>query len=200
MRRKHVRNGIYPVVPVVAVLLAMASPLSAQMTSFHQGGWWIGYVGKAPQQLLGIGTTVMGPQLGGFGLFADVKTAHDSPARGAFRSDLTPDQALDFGDIQVRQQSAWTSVNAGVVKALGPQIALYAGGGLGDRRIFTQFSDNTMERHETGIYWVEEESQSGRFANVMGGAFFRMAPRFVFQLGAETAPGGFTAGMHIVLR
>lgn len=194
------RNGIFPGACMIAVLLATAAPLTAQARRFEQGAWWIGYAANAPRQLLGVGTAVLRPELGGWGIYADVKITPDSPARGSFRGDLTPDDAIEFGDGQFGQESAWTNVNAAVVKVLGPEFAIYLGGGLGERTMYLRFTDNTMERDESGIYWVEDEEQSGRYVNAMGGMFFRLARRFVFQMGAETAPGGFTAGLHIVLR
>jgi hypothetical protein len=195
-----VRNGIFPGLGVVVVLLAAAAPLTAQSRSFEQGAWWIGYAANVPQQLLGVGTAVLRPGFGGWGVYGDVKMTPDSPARESFRGDITPDDAIDFGDIQFGQRSAWTSVNAALVKVLGPEFAIYLGGGLGERTMYLQFTDDSLERDESGVYWVEDEEQSGRYVNALAGMFFRLAPRFVFQMGAETAPGGFTAGMHIVLR
>jgi hypothetical protein len=195
-----VRNGIYPGALMAMVFLVAATPLTAQPGSFEQGVWWLGYAANAPRQLLGVGTAVLRPEFGGWGIYADMKITPDSPARGSYRADLTPDDAIDFGDVQASQQSAWTSVNAALVKVLGPEFAIYVGGGLGERTMYLQFADDSLERDESGIYWVEDESQSGRYVNGMAGMFFRLAPRFVFQMGAETAPGGFTAGMHIVLR
>lgn len=183
------RNGISRAALMAALLLAVTAPLKAQSSSFAEGGWWLGYAANAPRQLLGAGTAFLWPQFGGWGLYGDVKVSHDAPARGAVRPDA------DSGDDEFGQRGAWRSVNVALVKVLGPEFALYAGGGLGDRTMYVRFTDTA-----TGIYWVEDDGQSGRFANGMAGMFFRLTPRFVFQMGAETAPSGFTAGMHIVLR
>lgn len=185
---------------MVAVLLSPAAPLTAQARAFDDGGWFIGYTVNAPQQLLGVGTAVLRPEFGGWGIYGDVKVTIDSPARSSFRADLTPEDAHDFQDNQVGQRSAWTSGNVALVKVLGPEFAVYLGGGLGERTMYLRFTDDTRERDESGIYWVEDEDQSGRYVNGMAGMFFRLSSRFVFQMGAETAPGGFTAGMHVVLR
>lgn len=199
MRKILILGGL-----MAAAILTGAGASTAQTADrvdLTRGGhWWIGYAANAPQQLVGLGTVVLMPGLGGWGLYADVKLTSNSPARESFRSDLTPADAEAFGDASFGQRSAWTNVNAAVVKALGPEFALYAGAGLGTRTMYQQYTDDTRTRSETGEYWVEDDAESGTFANGLAGAFFRLSNRFVFQFGAEAAPAGFTAGMHIILR
>lgn len=196
------RYGIARAAVVAVVGLVCVGPASAQRGSFDEdAAWWIGYALNAPQQLIGVATALTTPRWGGWGLYLDGKLTYDSPARDdEFRADLTPDDARDFGDFQASEKSDWRNINGALLKVLGPALVVYAGGGVGFRKTYIQFADQTQERSETGIYWVEDASQEGVFPNIMGGAFFRLSRLFVFQIGAESAPAGVTAGMHVVLR
>jgi hypothetical protein len=185
-----------------AAFLALASPLRAQASvDFAAGsGWMAGYVANAPHQLAGIGTWIMPRGVRGWGLYLDAKLAVESPARQTFLRGVTPDEAEAMGDTYFKTSSAWTSVNIAAVRGLSRELAVYLGAGHSWQTVYLQYVDDTGERGEFGQYWVEDETQSSTFPNVLGGVFFRLANRVVFQFGAESAPAGVTAGMHLLLR
>lgn len=186
------------------LLLPQAQPLSAQTTVdfAERSNWLVGYVVNAPQQLLGFGTGVVLSRLGGFGVYVDAKLTHDSPARDSgFLENMTPQEAMDRGDIFFKDDSAWTTVNIAVVKGISEELALYLGAGPSWRTFYSQFEETPpAELSPLGLYWVEDEVRSEVHANVIAGGFFRMGNRVVFQFGAGTAPAGFTAGFHFLLR
>jgi hypothetical protein len=189
-------------IAVGGLFLGGAAPASGQpVVDFsHASNWFVGYVANAPQQLLGFGTGLMVPGLRGFGVYTDVKITTDSRARErGFIATLTPDEALALEDIPFRDDSAWATVNLAVVRGITEELAVYLGGGAAWRTIYSQFFDETGERGELGHYWVKDEDRSQVHANILAGAFFRMGNRLVFQFGAETAPAGFSAGMHLLL-
>jgi hypothetical protein len=112
---------------------------------------------------------------------------------------LVAEEALALEDIPFRDDSAWATVNLAAVRGITEELAVYLGGGAAWRTIYSQFFDETGERGELGHYWVKDEDRSQVHANILAGAFFRMGNRLVFQFGAETAPAGFSAGMHLLL-
>lgn len=200
--RKSGRGLLRPTDPLVigALLSAVATPAAGQATvDFrNDSNLLVGYVVNAPSQLLGLGVGAMIPVFGGLGLYADAKLTLDSPARDALLS-LTPREAEDLGDVFFARESAWTTLNLAVLKGISPELAVYVGGGPSWQTMYAQYVDDTGERGDRGRYWVEEEGQPVLHANVLGGALFRLGRRISFQFGAERAPGGFTAGVHVLL-
>jgi hypothetical protein len=181
--------------------LSASGSLSAQRTVdvAQNANLAVGYVVNAPQQLLGLGAWTVPSSLHPWGLYADVKLRVNSPARDELDRSLTPDQAEALGDNFFKDDSAWTTTNLALVRVINPDLALYLGAGVSWRTTYFQYVRD-VERGPAGQYWVEDDEQSGTFANVMAGALFRATPRWGFQFGAETAPAGATVGVHLRLR
>jgi len=189
---------------VAALLLWGPAPATAQgILDFEESSnWFVGYVVNAPHQLLGFGTMATFQELGGFGIYVDAKFSIDSPARDrAFIGGMTPeDVEQEPNVIFFRDDSAWTAVNVALVKGLSEELALYAGAGYSQRREYTEYLDENQELGEFGRFWIRDSARDETHTNFIGGAFFRVSNRIVFQFGVEAAPAGFTAGMHIRLR
>jgi hypothetical protein len=188
-------------VVLASLPLAETPPLGAQAdVDFSRGSnWTVGFVANAPNQLLGAGVILGVPALRGWGLYLDAKFPHDDPARDVVLP-FTPSEAEDLGDEFFNERSAWTSVNAAAVLGLTRELAAYLGAGYSRRTNYLQYVDPTAGRGELGRYWVEDFDQPETHVNVLGGAFFRMGRRLVFQIGAQAAPAGFTAGGHVLVR
>lgn len=159
----------------------------------------VGYVISAPNTFYGGGVAFLNPTF--FGLYADFKISGASPSgRSNFQADWTPDDALnEFGDFIYAEEDEWRVFNAGITRVVGPELALYAGGGVGQRRSYINFEDINGERGEFGYYWVEDEELSGTYFNAIAGVFFRAGRNLTFQFGAEAQPRGMTVGVHYAL-
>lgn len=181
------------------LVLSGAAPLAAQAdVDFSRGSnWTVGYVVAAPSQLLGGGAILGVPALRGWGLYVDAKFPHDDPARDILRAG-TPADAEGDGHERLNARSAWMSVNLAAVRGMTRELALYLGAGYSHRIQYVQYVD--PQGGAAGRYWVEDFDQPENHVNVIGGAFFRMGRRIIFQAGAQAAPAGFTAGGHILVR
>lgn len=188
-----------------ALAVAESAPAAAQVpldsdftTTPH---WVIGYAANIPDQLLGFSGLVLGPQLGGWGIYVDVKRTTDSPAdRSDFEPSLTAEEVDNqFGDFRFSDQSAWTTVNVAAVRVLKETFAVYAGAGYSKETAYARYQDPTFTRGVAGFYWVEDDRESGNRINFIGGAWFRATSLLMLQLGGETAPAGFTMGAGLVL-
>jgi len=202
MRRRIRLAGIC----AVCALLGIASSGASQQpfgsgvnlrTRTHIG---IGYAINAPQQLLGFSGFVLGPALGGWGFYADVKFTLDSPRdRDGFEPDITVAEAEGFEDRWVEADGAWTNVNAAAVRVLTDALAIYAGAGYSKEKSFLRYFDGTSERGRFGNYWIDDPDDSGNGVNLLGGAWFRATSRIMFQFGVESAPPGVTVGAAFLL-
>lgn len=186
------------IVGMAAGGLAPTPTLAQSTVNFaDDSNWLVGYVAAPPRQMAGFGTSFTRGQWNGWGLMADVRWTLDSPARGTFFADRTPDQADQEGDVFNLEENAWTSVGAAAVKGVTPELAVYLGGGVSWRTAYIRYFDQTRERGDLGFYWVEDAAESRSFPNVQGGAFFRLGHRLVIQAGGQTAPAGFVFGGHL---
>jgi len=160
----------------------------------------IGYTTNAPRQLLGGSALVLGKGLRNWGLYADVKTWIDTPEdEPGFTLALTPEDAARFGDTPLGERSTWRSVNVALVRVVAAGLAVYAGGGYSEEMLYRRYFNPERERGESGHYWVRDAPDPVQHINVMGGAWFRVTSRFLFQFGVERAPRGITAGITYTL-
>lgn len=160
----------------------------------------LGYVANAPDQLLGGGVAFLPPALRGWGLYADAKTHTSSPEDDPwFRADLTPEDAAEFGDLPQDEESVWTTFNVALVRAFQDDLIVYLGGGASRERMYAEYFDPSRERAEFGYYWIPDTEPEAWRPNVMGGMFFRIMRHVMVQVGAESAPRGFTVGILAVL-
>jgi hypothetical protein len=161
----------------------------------------IGYVANVPNMFLGGSITVMPASLRGWGLYADLKLDVESPAddEGYIDSLTVEDVENDLGDAVFDQEGSWNSLNLAVVRALGPELAVYAGGGIGWRKEFRQYQDLERELGVAGVYWVEDTETSGTYVNGMAGVLLRLTSAVTAQFGAESSPPGFTVGLQLAI-
>lgn len=160
----------------------------------------VGYVVNGPEQLLGGGAAWLPGFLGGWGVYVDYKTDHDSPAdHPDFEPDRSAEEAQAAGEERSVTTASYRSMNAGLVRALDPQLAVYLGAGKTDASVYSEFFDPTGELGQFGFYWAEYEERGGARVNVMGGLFFRIRKHLGVQLGAEASPAGATVGLHLAL-
>lgn len=186
--------ALVPVFGPTSALHAQAgTPEPAGLGAVPQ--WSIGYVVNAPDQMLGVGTMFLGPPLGSWGLYVDAKfSTNDATERLGYDPAMGVDEAEQFGDAYFSDESNWTSVNVGAVRAVTGSFALYAGVGYSREKAYREYFDLARERGESGFYWVDDDGQSGSRVNVFGGALMRVMGNLMFQLGGELAPRGFTVG------
>jgi hypothetical protein len=177
--------------------VAPAQAQQAERTDFRTARYFtVGYVGNAPDALIGGGATLLNPK--GIGFFVNVKISGDSPGgRSNFLPDVTVEQARNqYGDLPYKDESDWFVVSGGLTRVLSPDLAVYAGAGLARREFYREFEDPDGIRGEYGYYWVEDTEHSGDFVNALAGLFFRAGRRFIVQFGVESEPRGMTIGIH----
>lgn len=179
----------------VLMLGALTAPTESatQQVPGHAG---VGFVINGPQQLLGGSAHVVLPRWGGIGLYVDAKFDSDSPRSAAgFESDLTAAEVDEsFGHPLFEEQSSWRSVNAALLRPLTPELVIYAGAGMSEKDAYRHYEDPEFELGESGLYWVTHEEESSTEMNLLGGAFFRLTPRFWVHFGVEAQPRGMTVG------
>lgn len=161
-----------------------------------------GYVVNAPNQRLGFSLMTVGSSWGGWGLYVDAKKTTGSP-EGEATFDPTrtaTDVAANTPQDQLFvEESAWRSLNGAIVRALGSEFAVYAGGGVTEETAYDEYRDWDQRTTADAFYWVEDEVSGGTEANVLGGVFFRATRNLIFQAGAEANPPGFTVGVAVGL-
>jgi hypothetical protein len=160
----------------------------------------LGFSANPPQQLMGAGAVVISPALRGWGLYVDGKFTYDSPRSREFISGRTPADADADGHVPGRDESAWTTLNVGVVRPLSSELALYVTGGVAWRTVYSHYFDDVdQELGREGFYWVEDDDLSETLATVSAGALFRMGRRLAVQFGGQTAPAGVNVGIFFLL-
>jgi hypothetical protein len=176
----------------VGACTGLAGRLSAQPT--YPTGAGLGYVVRAPDQLLGFSAHAISGRRGGVGLYLDAKFDLDSPARtDLFLADRSAAQADAAGHRRFREQFSWTTANAALIRPLGPALAAYAGAGLSRRRVYSEWSDPTGSTGIGGVYIVEDPDFRATQANFLGGFIFVIG-RVSLHFGGESTPRGATVG------
>lgn len=183
------------------MVIGLASSSYAQTGPPPIGGfggvpqWSVGYVVNAPDQMLGFSTMFLGPPIGSWGLYVDAKFSLEDPTRRlGYDPTTSVDQAEEMGDAYFSNESDWTSVNVGAVRAVTGSLAVYAGVGYSREKAYREYFDSARGRGEFGFYWIDDDGGSGSRINVFGGAWLRAMGNLMFQFGGELAPRGFTVG------
>lgn len=186
---------------VVGTMVA-AGPVSAQLPEIGEPlpiRVGAGYVANAPHLLLGGAVWGSVPVLGRLGLYVDAKfDAAPITEEVDFVDGLTAQEVDDeLGDIFVRGEDNWRSVNAALMRPLTRQLTVYAGAGMTEQTHYRHYYDGDRELGRLGYYWVEDPEGSGQQLNLMAGALFGLNDYLVFQFGGETMPWGFTVGLSV---
>ena len=161
-----------------------------------------GYVANAPDQLLGASMMTVGERWSGWGLYVDGKMTTNSPEeRETFDSGRTAtDVARQSPEDELYQEeSTWKGLNGAIVRALNPQLAVYAGAGISRESAYDEYRSEEQRGTANAYYWVEDETDRSTGVNLLAGAIFRATEYVVFQFGAESNPRGGTVGVGVAL-
>lgn len=183
---------------VMIVLLVAAALLAGPAAVDAQWGprAGVGYVVNAPNQYVGVSAHVLTGAMGGLGLYVDGKVRRPSVRdRENFDPEITAQYVDDnFGDLPFGSRSEYVSFNGALLRPITPELMMYAGAGISERREYVEYLDEQRELGNSGFYWVEDTDAAGQGVNVIAGAFFRIARSVSLQFGIETQPRGATVG------
>ena len=191
-------RNLLPWTLLLAVVAIMPRPGEAQSiaSGLDRPHLALGYVGNAPDAMVGGGGYYMTSFLGGLGLYLDAKFDIDNPSgEDEFESGLTNQQVgNEVGGTFVRNEKSFQSFNAALVRPVSPYLIVYAGGGIVKVTQYNMFDEGPADIGKAGVFWVEAPELEETRANVMIGAFLRMSSFISTQIGIETEPRGFTIG------
>lgn len=162
----------------------------------------IGYVANAPRLMAGGGAYVVTPYFGGIGIYLDAKFDVEDPSSDiAFVKGITADDVVNEveGAEFIRRESSYRSFNAALLKPVTPYLMVYAGGGLTQRFRFHFYEAPGSDLGVSGIFWVKAPAEDDTLGNFMTGVFMRVGSFISTQVGIETEPRGFTAGVSLRL-
>lgn len=179
---------------------AATSDLHAQGVDGPQFG--LGYVANAPDQMAGASAYVILPVLGGLGVYVDAKADVDSPSEDvAFRPDLTGAEVRSSPDFTgarfLNQEFSFRSVNVALLRPINPGVSIYAGAGLAwgeNYKLYEQIIGD-----EGFALWVADPEFDETRTNLLVGLVLRISSVLSSQVGYETEPRGFTAGVSLRL-
>ena len=186
---------------LASVCLSVFRPVGGQ--ELDQVRFGIGYVANAPNQMLGFGGYVLLPVRGGLGLYVDVKADIDSPEKDrAFDSSMTAAEVEQdprhAGSHFLRFETSWRrSYNVALVRPLNPFLMVYGGAGFSQGERYNLYD---VPQGDVGrALWVRDPRGDEDGVNMMVGMILRVLPGISSQLGIETRPRGFTAGLSLRL-
>jgi hypothetical protein len=176
----------------LGLLAVLGRPAAAQPA--YPTGAGLGYVVRAPDQLLGFSAHAISGRWGGLGLYLDAKFDLESPSGAVhFLGDRTAAQAEAAGHRLFREEFSWTTANAALIRPLTPVLAAYGGAGLSRRKVYSEWSDPAGVTGIGGTYVVEDPDLHSTEANFLGGFIFVIG-RVSLHFGGESAPRGATVG------
>jgi hypothetical protein len=182
-----------------SVLICTIRPAEGQVLDTPRFG--IGFVANAPDQMAGVGGYFLLPFWGGIGLYMDGKVDFDDPSDDrAFQEGVTSADLEAEGSLGVHylsRETSWRSVNVAVVRPLNPFLMVYAGGGYAQGERYKLYEEVTGEVGRA--LWVRDPDEDEDRVNMMFGLILRMLPVISTQVGFETQPRGFTAGVSLRL-
>jgi len=186
---------------LASVSLSVSTPVGGQELDRPHFG--IGYVINGPNQMLGFGGYVVLPVLGGLGLYVDGKADIDNPSKDrAFDSSITAAEVEQdpryAGSHFLKFETSWRrSYNVALVRPVSPFLMVYGGGGFSQGERYTLYD---VPQGDVGrALWVRDPRGDEDGVNMMVGVIIRMLPSISSQLGIETRPRGFTAGLSLRL-
>lgn len=191
---------------VVALGGALAPGAAAQIRepeALSRTQFGFGYVGNAPDAILGGMAYVLTPSLGGFGIYVDAKFDRTSPSgeRGYEPRYTAARLANEVeGANYVKTEESWRSFNVAIMRSLTPSFMAYVGGGLAKATWYDLYNvPLTTPVGFGGTAWVEDPDAAETRANLMFGIMMRVTSRVTAQFGYETKPDGVTAGASLRL-
>ena len=199
--------------PILACLAAgmLTSGLHATDLTAQPGGptplsrtqFGVGYVGNAPDAMVGGAAYVLFPRWGGIGIYVDAKFDGTSPAdeRG-YDPDYTSGRVANEveGADFIKTEGSWHSFNVAIMRPLTPSFVAYAGGGVAKVDQFDLYNvPLATPVGFGGTVWAENPETAETRVNFMVGFMMRMTGRVTAQFGYETQPDGVTAGVSLRL-
>lgn len=191
-------------VSLFGVMISVGRPLSAQnssqrLTRTHFG---LGFVGNAPDAIVGGSGYVVLPRGGGIGFYVDAKFDLESPSgeRG-YDPDVTVEEVegVHGGDF-VKSESSWRSFNAAIIRPVTPFLMVYGGGGAAFRTRYSLFNvSQTGGVGIGGLVWAEDPREEETRINLMAGMIMRLTSNVSTHFGLETQPRGLTVGASLRL-
>lgn len=196
--------------PLVGALIwwsqVLSFPSVAEGQELDRVHFGVGYVVNAPDQMAGASGYVLFPNFGGIGIYLDVKGDIDSPSgERAFDNSLTSAEVeVDpryAGTRFLKRETSWKrSFNVALIRPLSRFMMVYGGGGLSTGEQYALYDVPTGQVGEVGrALWVRDPRGDEDRVNLMLGLILRVLPGVASQLGFETHPGGFTAGVSLRL-
>jgi len=186
---------------LASVCLCLARPVGGQ--ELYRMRFGIGYVANAPSQMVGVGGYVLLPIYGGLGLYVDVKGDIDDPTGDrAFDGSMTAEDVEHdpryAGTRFLKTETSWRrSYNVALVRPVNPFLMVYGGAGFSQGERYTLYD---VPQGDVGrALWVRDPRGDQDRVNMMVGLILRMLPGVSSQLGLETQPRGFTAGLSLRL-
>lgn len=195
--------------PPSLALLMLGLALSAR-PAVAQGGpsplthaqFGVGWVGNAPDAILGGTAYVIVPALGGIGLYVDAKFDASNPTGDrAYDGTVT---SLEVAPLETAHynltEESWKSFNVAVIRPINPSFWIYAGGGLAKLIRYDLYDlDPDLGIGVGGLVWAENPATAETRANLMAGIMMRLSSRLTAQFGYETQPSGVTGGFSLRL-
>lgn len=174
--------------------------LQGQLTEGPQFG--LGYVANAPDQMVGGSAYAIWPVLGGLGIYVDAKFDIEGPRNDiAFRDDLTAAEVRASPDFTgarfLKDDFSHRNVNVALVRPINPGVFIYAGGGLSWGENYKLYEQIIAEVGRA--LWVADPEFDETTTNLLGGLILRISSVLSSQIGYETNPKGFTAGVSLRL-
>ncbi len=162
----------------------------------------VGYVGNAPDMMVGASAHVILPTAGGIGLYVDTKFDQSSPkGKRGYDPNVTAPEVVGLeGSRYVKTDERWESFNVALIRPLNSALWLYAGGGVARVVRYDLYDvDPDAGIGYGGVAWLENPSTAETRANLMVGIMMRLSSRLSAQFGYETQPDGVTVGASVRL-
>lgn len=184
--------------------LAAAAPAAGQADpgALTQTQFGVGFVGNAPDALLGGGAYVILPKWGGIGLYVDAKFDASNPTdeRGWDASITASQVANDIGGEFIKREESWQSINVALVRPFSPTVFAYAGAGVAKSTAYDLF-DVALDSGVGygGVVWAEDPDSEETKVNILFGVITRISRRISAHFGYDTHPSGVTVGLTLRL-
>lgn len=184
--------------------LASAAPAAGQNdpAALSRTQFGVGYVGNAPDALVGGGAYFIVPKWGGVGLYVDAKfdVANPTDERGWDASVTAAQVANDIGGDFIKREESWRSFNVALVRSFSPTISAYAGAGVAKSTAYDLF-DVALDSGVGygGVVWAEDPASEETKVNVLFGIITRISSRISAHFGYDTQPSGVAVGLTLRL-
>jgi hypothetical protein len=163
----------------------------------------IGYVGNAPEAIVGGSAYVILPRFGGIGLYVDAKfdltnPEDERPFDGSVTAEEVENDAQYAGSQFISDEFSFRSFNVALVRPLSPALIIYAGGGVAQATNYRLYSVPSQGEIDNAL-WVRDPRSDEDRLNLMVGAMLRLSSVLSSQFGFETEPQGVTVGVSLRL-